>query len=296
MSIQRPEEFTHHEAQLTDIRIHYVRAGKPSKPALVLLHGWPGFWWEWHRNIGPLARDFDVIVPDMRGFGQSEKPDLTRIDRFHLDLVVEDLARLLAHLEIGRAYVVGHDYAAMVVHKLVRKHRDKVLRAAILNPITPGFEARYLSAAHFPESWYSQFHQLDMAVELVSSSREACRIYFRHFLNHWSHDKQLFAGDELEVYVDNFFQPGNIHGGFNFYRANLSLTSVPWTRLDRTISDCPVTFIQGMSDPVVPSVWTDLVTPWYSNYTIEYVEGCGHFVMREQPEYVNRRLAEVFSA
>lgn len=126
-----------------------------------------------------------------------------------------------------------------------------MLRAAILNPITPGFESRYLSPARFPESWYS---------------------------------------------VDTDLQPGNIHGGFNFYRANLSLASQPWTPLDRTISDCPVTFIQGMSDPVVPSTWTDLVTPWYSNYTIEYVEGCGHFVMREQPEYVNRRLAEVFSA
>ena len=294
MSFQRPEEFTHHEAQLDDIRIHYVRAGNPHRPALLLLHGWPGFWWEWHRNIAPLARDFDVIAPDMRGFGKSEKPDLAQIDRFHLDLVVEDVARLLAHLGVDRAYVVGHDYAALVVHKLVRKHRDKVLRAAILNPITPGFETRYLSPAHFPESWYSQFHQLDMAVELVSSSRDACRIYFRHFLNHWSHDKQLFAGEELEIYVDNFFEPGNIHGGFNFYRANLSLTSQPWTRLDRTISDCPVTFIQGMSDPVVPSTWTDLVTPWYNNYTIEYVERCGHFAMREQPEYVNRRLAEVF--
>ncbi len=129
--------------------------------------------------------------------------------------------------------MVGHDYAAMVVHKLVRKHRDMVMRAAILNPITPGFESRYLSPAHFPESWYSQFHQLDMGVELVSSSREACSTYFRHFLNHWSHDRQLFAGDELEVYVDTFLQP---------------------------------------------------------------VEDCGHFVMREQPECVNRRLAEVFSA
>jgi pimeloyl-ACP methyl ester carboxylesterase len=293
MSFRRPEDFTHHEAQLPDIRLHYVREGK-NKPALLLLHGWPGFWWEWHRNIGPLAQDFDVIAPDMRGYGGSEKPDLTRIDLFHIDRVVDDMAHLLDSLGIAQAYVVGHDYAAMVMHKFVRKHRSKVIKAAIFDPIVPGFESRYLSPGHFPESWYSQFHQLDMAVDLVSSSRDACRIYFRHFLNHWSHDRNLFHGDELEIYVDNFMKPGNIRGGFNFYRANLSLASQPWTALDRTVSDCPMTFIQGMSDPVVPSIWTDQVTLWYNDYTIEYVENGGHFLMREKPEYINRRLKEVF--
>ena len=70
--LRRPEAFKHHYAQLRDIKLHYVREG--SGPPLILLHGWPGFWWEYHRNIGPLAKDFDVIVPDMRGYGDSEKP------------------------------------------------------------------------------------------------------------------------------------------------------------------------------------------------------------------------------
>jgi hypothetical protein len=64
----------------------------------------------------------------------------------------------------------------------------------------PGFEQRYLSVGHFPESWYSQFHQLDMAVELVSSSRAATRAYFRHFLSHWSYDKDLITDAEMEIY------------------------------------------------------------------------------------------------
>ncbi|WP_437498592.1 alpha/beta fold hydrolase [Sorangium sp. So ce1099] len=292
MTLRRPEDFHHQHVQLADIRLHYVREG--SGAPLVLLHGWPGFWWEWHQNIGPLAESFDVVAPDMRGYGDSEKPDLSRVELFHLDRVVEDTAQLLDHLGIKQAFIVGHDYSALVLHKFVRKHRDRVIRAAIINPITPGFEGRYLSPGHFPESWYSQFHQLDMAVDLVSSSRDACRIYFRHFLNHWSHDKGLFQGEELEIYVDNFMKPGNIHGGFNFYRANLSITSQPWTQLDRTISDCPVTFLQGMGDPVVPSVWTDLVTPWYSRYTIDYVQDGGHFLMREKPGYVNTHLKNAF--
>lgn len=292
MAIRRPEEFSHHEASLAGIRLHYVREG--SGPPILLVHGWPGFWWEWHMNIGPLAESFDVIVPDMRGYGDSEKPPLDKIELYHLDLVVEDMIHLLDDLGIEKAYVVGHDYSALVMHKLIRKHPDRVIKAAIFDPIVPGFELRYLSVPHFPESWYSQFHQLDMAVDLVSSSREATKTYFKHFLSHWSYNKDLFSDEELEIYTDNFVKPGNIHGGFNFYRANLSLSSVVWTPLDRTITDMPTTFIQGMGDTVVPSVWTDLVAGWYNNYTIEYVPDGGHFLMREKPDYINRRLKEAF--
>jgi pimeloyl-ACP methyl ester carboxylesterase len=292
MAIRRPEEFAHHEAQLPDVKVHYVREG--SGPPLLLVHGWPGFWWEWHKVVGELARDFDVIVPDLRGYGDSEKPDLRDISKFHLNLATEDQANLLKHLGIEQAFVVGHDYSAIIMHKFVRKHRGMTRAALIINPIVPGFEGLYLSVGHFPQSWYSQFHQLDMAVELVSSSREACRIYYRHFFNQWSYRDQLLTPEELEIYVDNFMKPGNIHGGFNYYRANLSITSQPWTALDRTISDAPVTFLWGMGDTVVPSTGSDMVTNWYNNYTIEYFPDSGHFMMVETPEVVIDRIRRAF--
>ena len=293
MPVRRPEEFTHHEAQLDDIKIHYVREGKG--PPLLLMHGWPGYWWEWYKCIGPLAEHFDVIAADMRGYGDSEKPDLNDISKFTLDIVTDDYAKLLKHLGIERAYVVGHDYSALIMHKFVRLYRDMTIKGLTIDPITPGFELRYLSVPHFPESWYSQFHQLDMAVELVSSSRAATKMYFRHFLSHWSHNKNLITDEEMEIYTDNFVKPGNIHAGFNFYRANLSLTSVAWTQLDRTISDVPMTFLQGMGDPVVPSGWSDLVTPWYNNDTIEYVKDAGHFMMMEKPDVVVDRIRRMKS-
>jgi pimeloyl-ACP methyl ester carboxylesterase len=135
-----------------------------------------------------------------------------------------------------------------------------------------------------------------MAVDLVSSSRKACETYFKHFLSHWSYDKNVFTNEELEIYTDNFMKPGNIHGGFNYYRANLSITSQPWTALDRTISDFPMTFLQGMGDTVVPSVWTNLVAGWYNNYTIEYVPDGGHFLMIEKSELVVDRIKKSFLA
>jgi pimeloyl-ACP methyl ester carboxylesterase len=288
MPLRRPDEFTHHEAQLDGIKIHYVREGRG--PPLILMHGWPGFWWEWYKCIGTLANDFDVIAPDMRGYGDSEKPDLRDISKFHLNVVTDDHAKLLQHLGIAQAYMVGHDYSALIMHKFVRRYRDMTIKGLTIDPIVPGFEERYLSVSHFPESWYSQFHQLDMAVEVVSSSRAATQAYFKHFLSHWSYNKNLITNEEMEIYTDNFVKPGNIQGGFNFYRANLSLTSAPWTELDRTISNVPMTFLAGMGDTVVPSIWSDQVTNWYNNYTIEYVPDGGHFLMMEKPEIVVDRI------
>ena len=106
------------------------------------------------------------------------------------------------------------------------------------------------------------------------------------------YNKDLFSEEELEVYTDNYVKPGNVQGGFNTYRAALSPS--PWTELDQTISDIPMTFIQGMGDRVIRSVWTDLVTNWYTNYTIEYVPDAGHFIMREKSELINERLKKAF--
>jgi pimeloyl-ACP methyl ester carboxylesterase len=102
MAIRRPESFRHHEANLAGIKIHYVREG--SGPPLLLMHGWPGFWYEWYKRIDALAKQFDVIVPDLWGYGDSEKPNLQDISKFHLDLVTDDQANLLRHLGISKAY------------------------------------------------------------------------------------------------------------------------------------------------------------------------------------------------
>lgn len=285
MDIRRPDSFEHRRVSLSEIEMHYVREG--SGTPLVLVHGWPGFWWEWHRVIGPLAKDLDVIAIDMRGYGASEKPDLSRFELFHTDRAVQDLADFIEALDLTSPVLVGHDYGSIVLHKFVRKHRDLVDSAVIINPVVPGFDDRYMSAGHFAESWYAKFHQLHMAVEVVSSSREACRAYYRHFLRHWTSAKTLPNDEEIEVYVDNFMEPGNVHGGFNFYRAGQQGT---FNNLDHTISDLRVAFLQGLDDPCVPSAWTDLVTHWYNNYTIEYVPDCGHFMMHEKPDFLIDRV------
>lgn len=290
--LRRPEEFRHEFVDLREVRMHFVREGKGTP--LLLVHGWPGFWWEWHKNIGPLSDSFEVICPDMRGYGDTTKPPLGDISAFHIDKSVDDLAQLLDALGVQRVNVVGHDYSSIVMYKFIRKYRDKVNKAVFFNPITPGFETRYLSVGHFPESWYSQFHQLDLAVDLVTSSRAATKRYFKHFLSHWSSNPNLWSEQELEIYADNFAKPGNVHGGFNWYRANLSITSRVWNKLDYTISDVPTYILWGMDDPVVPISCSDLVAPYYVDFRYKALPATGHFVQREAAGIVNSTLKSFF--
>lgn len=294
MTIRRPEDFTHHTAELPGVKIHYVREG--SGPPLLLLHGWPGFWYEYHKVIGELAKNYDVIVPDHRGYGDSEKPDLNDISLYSLEHGIDDIDALLAHLDIPKAYIVGHDWASLLIHKFVRKYRERVIKVINMDPITPNFGPFYLGFPHMSESWYSQFQQLDMAVELVSSSREACTIYFRHFLDHWAYKKPLLSDEEMEIYVDHFMKPGNIHGGFNWYRANLAVTSAPWSQIDKTISDAPMTFLWGLGDTVVPSTCSPDIPQYYNNYTMEYVADSGHYMMVERPDLLIERIRQTFVA
>lgn len=294
MTFRRPEDFDHHEVQLQDVKIHYVREG--SGQPLLLLHGWPGFWWEWNKVIGPLAENFDVIVPDLRGFGDSEKPDLNDLSQYSLDKVADDQAALLDALGIDKCYIVGHDFGSIVLHKVIRKFEDRIIKAAIFDPIAPNFGPVYFGMGHLHESWYSQFHQLDMAVELVSSSREACKIYFRHFMNHWSYTDNLLTDEEMEIHVDNCMKPNNIQGGFSYYRANIRPTADLWTELDEKKSDLPVTMLWGLGDTCVPyEPLIDGIPDYYSNFTMETVEDAGHFLMVEKPDIVIDRLTKAFS-
>ena len=292
VSIRRPEDFTHFEQQVPGVKLHYVREG--SGPPLVLMHGWPGFWYEWHKVIGPLADYYDVIVPDHRGYGDSEKPDLDDISLYTLEQAIDDIDALLGALGIEQAYVVGHDWAALMMHKFVRKYRHRVIRAMTFDPMTPEFAGFYLGVPHIAESWYSQFQQLDMAVELVSSSREACAIYFRHFLDHWAFAPPLLSDEEMDIYVDTFMKPGNVQGGFNWYRANLSVTSAPFNQLDNTLSDVPITFLWGMGDKVVPPDVSPHIPLYYTNFTMEYVPDAGHYMMVEKPDVVVDRIRTHF--
>lgn len=279
----------HDVATVHGVRLHYVRQGAGAP--VVLLHGWPGFWYEWAPVIAPLARHHDVIVPDLRGFAYSDKPDLPPEAGYSRDVVARELAVLLGVLGLGRVAVVAHDIGATVAQPLARLRPDLAARLVLFDPPYPGIGRRWREPGHVREIWYQVFHTLPWAEALVGVSRDAIRIYLRHFLTHWSARKEWVTDAELEHWVEAYAQPGALRGGFSYYRARertrTSEGEIPPAQFRVSV---PTLVLWGEGDPVLPVAWADRLPEYFSALTLERVPDVGHFMMREAPELVVEKV------
>jgi pimeloyl-ACP methyl ester carboxylesterase len=131
----------HHEALGTDgVQIHYVRQGKGMP--VVLLHGWPGFWYDWRHVIPVLSRFSDVIAPDFRGFGDSDKPDVLPEEGYTPHSLARDIIALLDHLQLDSVVLVAHDIGATVAQTLAHLIPNRIESMILMNPPYPGIGSR----------------------------------------------------------------------------------------------------------------------------------------------------------
>jgi len=279
---------SHHYVTVNGVKLHYVRqgAGEP----LLLIHGWPGFWFEWHRNIAALAEHFDVIVPDMRGYAYSDKPDLPPETGYSDTAFAADIKAFIDFYHLEHVRIVSHDFGAVWVQKFARMHPERLRKLMLFDPPYPGIGARWFQLPHAMHTWYQLFHQLPLAEELVGSSKKATEVYLRHFLTAWSANKDLWTDDEIAAYVEAYSQPGALRGGFNCYRA--ALRGGAYSGGGDLAVRTPTAVLWGDSDPILPFEWSDNLPQFFPNLTLKKIEGVGHFMMREAPERINAEIVE----
>ncbi len=282
-------DWNHQYAELGEFRAHYVRhgAGRP----LVLLHGWPEFWYTFHKNIPVLAERFDVIAPDLRGFGDSDKP----VETPTVESYADDLKALADHLGLDRFGVVTHDVGSSVMQVFARAWPDRLAGLFLFNAPYPGIGRRWVEPEQVREIWYQSFHQLEIAPELVGQSRASCRIYFRHFLKHWAADPAAFDAD-LEAWVDNFMKPGNLAGGFAWYKAANAarLRMIREGPFEMPRIETPTRVLWGAADPIVKPEWRDRLADYFADIRVDLAPAAGHFVHYEQPDLANREITAFF--
>ena len=273
-----------------ELSISYVRDG--SGEPVVFLHGWPEWKRSWLHNLPTLSHRFDCIAPDFRGFGETRSKLPRSVDGTPPQLLAKDLRDFVDALGLGKIAIVSHDVGSFVAQQFALAWPERVSRLFFFNCAYPGIGQRWGDWQLFPETWYQQFHQKDFAASLVGSSREACRTYFRHFLTHWTHQKQAFD-PYLEEWVDNFLSNGNLQGGFDWY--------VGVSRFRRRMMQegalaipkikAPTYFLWGAHDPVLRFDFTDKLGDYFEAHTLEKAEEAGHFVHFEMPALANDRLS-----
>lgn len=277
------------------MRLHYVRQGRGAP--LLLLHGWPGFWYEWAPVIPGLAARHDVIVPDLRGFAYSDKPDVPPEEGYSREFAAREVAAFVRGLGLKSVAIVAHDIGATVAQPMALMFRELVTRLVLFDPPYPGIGRRWREPSHTREIWYQIFHTQPWAHEVVGASREATRTYLRHFLTHWSGKKDWVTDAELEHWVDAYSRPGALRGGFAWYKAfdrvRTRQADVPAEKLRITQ---PTLVLWGDSDSILPIEWADRLPEYFASLTLKRVDGVGHFMMREAPDFVVKETLAFLSA
>ncbi|MDZ4279024.1 MAG: alpha/beta hydrolase [Dehalococcoidia bacterium] len=250
--------WNHQFAQVNGVRLHYVRQG--SGAPVVLVHGWPGFWFEWNKNIPALAERFDVVAPDMRGYAYSDKPDLPPEEGYTDAVMANDLAALVRSLGFERVSMVAHDFGAAWAQRFARDHGDLLEKLVLFDPPYPGIGGRWFQMPQFFEVWYMIFHQQPWAEDVVGATRASTETYLRHFLRHWSHDTDVFSDEEIAEFVEAYSQPRALRGGFNCYRATFRTAG---QQRDESPISTPTLVLWADSDPILPFAWSDNLSRYF---------------------------------
>jgi len=195
-------------AKLSQVKLNYAEAGALDAPVLFLLHGWPQTWCEWSMVIPALAEHYRVIAPDLRGLGDSSRPD-TGYDTLR---VATDIVELADHLGIERFRLAGHDIGAMAAYALAAHWRGRVEKLAILDIVLPGFTLDQMVRLG-PDGWgisHFVFHASPLA-EVLTQGRE--EVYLSWFFRNMAYRADAIPPDHVAAYVRANQQPGAMRAG-----------------------------------------------------------------------------------
>ena len=209
----------HRFAYSCDVRLHYVeRSGDRGAPLVVLLHGFPEFWYSWRHQLVALAdAGYRVVAPDLRGYGRSDKP--RGIDAYQIETLADDVAHLIEALGAQRASVVGHDWGGMVAWWHAMRHPAQVETLSILNCPHPAHQPRMLSdPAQVKKSRYMLFFQLPKLPEWRLRRDDLAAL--RRLLRNEPTTPGAFTDADIQRYV-YAFDPASTTAAMNYYRAYL---------------------------------------------------------------------------
>ena len=265
------------------IRLHAVAAGPEEGPLVILLHGFPEFWYSWRRQIEPLARaGYRVVVPDQRGYNLSDKP--SRIADYSIDKLALDIVGIIDFLGRKKAFVAGHDWGAAVTWWLATFHSDRIESAAVLNVPHPRVMQKQLlsSPSQLLKSWYMFFFQFPRLPELLIARHD---FSFGARSLRGSSTRGTFSDEDLRQYKSAWGQKGALRSMVNWYRAafrsaRLGQASASWQ------IKVPLLIIWGTEDRFLGAEMASMSLLFCENGRLELLDGVSHWVQHEQPEKV----------
>ncbi len=278
-------QITHQQVQTNGITLHTVQAGPDDGPLVILLHGFPEFWYGWRHQIDFLVNaGYYVIVPDQRGYNLSDKP--SGVAAYNLDELAADVIGLIDDAKRERASLIGHDWGAAVAWWAASKYADRLDKLVILNVPHPIVMQRTLqrSLAQLRKSWYMFFFQIPRLPEALYS-RNNWRSVTRAIQS--SARPGTFIDEDMAQYCQAWSQPGAMTAMINWYRAMFQAR--PKSLMDVRIH-VPTLMIWGAQDQFLGREMAQPSIDLCDEGRLEFIETATHWIQHEEPERVNQLI------
>jgi pimeloyl-ACP methyl ester carboxylesterase/heme-degrading monooxygenase HmoA len=277
--------FTHHTAEVNGVNIHYVMGGQGE--ALLLVHGHPETWYAWRKIMPALAQHYTLIAPDLRGYGDSSKPETG----YEKHIVAEDLYQLLQSLNVQRYYLVAYDMGAPVAYALAAAHPEQVIRfVSMESGGPPGFGLEQLFDVAKGGEWHFGFFMSPFA-EMLTAGREREFLTEFAFRGKFVYQKDAISDEDIAEYVRCNGTPSGMRAGFGYYRA--FPTDAQYNR--ETFKEklkMPVLALGG--DRSFGNLQLQGMQTVAENVRGAVIQDCGHFIPEEQPEMLIQHILSFF--
>ena len=272
------------QAQAVDgFRLAYERTGEG--PPVILLHGWPGDRTDYQGVVPLVSGSADLIVPDLRGFGQSDKHPVDPGTHYSAAAQARSVVALIRELGLDHPVLAGYDIGSRIAQAIARAEPGLV-RGLVLSPPFPGIGDRILSPAAQREFWYQPYHQLALSSDLIDGRPELVRAYLRHFWSHWSGPDFESADGRVDRLVSGYAQPGAFASSIAWYRAGagsvaVSVAERPPGHADRLA--VPTAVLWPSHDPLFPIDWSDRIDDYFGDARLTRLDRSAHFTPVERP-------------
>jgi len=232
-------------AQIGAVKLHYAKAGEGEK-LVILLHGFPEFWYSWRHQIAALSNEYTVVAPDMRGFNLSDKPP--NIGDYSIDKLVDDITGLIRYFGREQAAVVGHDWGAAIAWAVALKHPEYVSKLVAMQVPPASVWKKNQTLKQFLASWYMFFFQIPVLPEYLLKLNDYAAM--EKTLRNTTAKKGVFTTEDIAEYKKSWREPFALTAMLNYYRANILKRFTGKSQSDAKIQ-VPTVFIYGEKDSAI---------------------------------------------
>ncbi|HEY9860001.1 MAG TPA: alpha/beta hydrolase [Candidatus Obscuribacterales bacterium] len=276
--------WTHEYISTNGIKLHYVTQGEG--PLMLMLHGFPEFWYSWRKQIPEFAQDYKVVALDLRGYNDSDKP--SEQSAYVMNEFIKDIKGVIQGLGYDKCVLVGHDWGGAIAWNFAYAYPEMLDRLIILNlPHPAKFAAGLRTPQQLLRSSYIFFFQLPWLPEwlIQAGDYQPLEAAFKGMAVH----KDAFTAADIQAYKQAVAKPGALTAMLNYYR---NAFEQGLFKPDWGVLEVPTLMIWGEEDTALGKELTYGTEQYVRDFQIKYIPDCSHWVQQERPQLVNQHMRE----